>query len=273
MVDCEVEFIHPYGRGFIVYTDKEWKKGKIYLTQREIIIIGDREYKIPIIAILSVDKRITLPSIKEGRSTLLIEYVDIITKEKLYTLFSGYGSCIRRFKKTLLILLTSNILISYKIGENWGKGFMRVTGSDIVFTPVNYTIHVQEIANIERRSMSTGFSNVGVIYIKEKRDDKITEIYLVTPPLKRDFFWQLLNLLVEEFVYSQVLSKLTEIERLVLLLVSQGASVNEILQKHHLTPDDFKRITDKLQDMGLIKKIILVKITDRGKKIVENITE
>ncbi len=273
MVDCNVEYIHPYGRGFIVYTDKEWKSGRIYLTQRDIIIMGEKEYRIPIISIFSVDKRITLPQIKEGRSTLLIEYIDIISREKIYTLFSGYGNCIRMFKKHLLILLTSNVQISYKIGENWAKGYIKVSGSDVVFTPINYTVHVQDILKIERRTISTGFSNVGVIYLKEKRDNETEEIYIVTPPLKRDFFWQLLNILVEEYFYSQVLSKLSRIERLVLLLVNQGAGVNEILQKHQLTPDEFKKITDKLQELGLIKKIILLKITDRGKKLVENITE
>jgi len=273
MVECEVEYIHPYGRGFIVYTDKPWSKGKIYLTQKEIIIIGEKEYKIPLISIISVDKRITLPAIKEGRSTLLIEFLDIISREKIYTLFSGYGSCIKNFKKALLTLLISTIPISYKVGEEWSRGFLRVGGSEIIFTPINYTLNVENILKLERRTISTGFSNVGVIYIKERKEEEIKEIYVVTPPLKRDFFWQLFNLMVEEYMYSKIISKLSKTERLVLLLVNQGASIEEILKKHQLTPDEFKKITDKLQEMGLINKIILLKITDKGKKVVENLTE
>ncbi len=273
MIDCNIEYIHPYGRGFIVYTDKPWLQGKIYLTQRNIIISGDKEYKIPLISILSIDKHITLPEIKEGRSTLLIEYIDIISREKVYSLFSGMGSCIRRFKKELLILLTSSIPVTYKIGGNWTKGYLKIKGAELLFVPLDYAVNVSDIMKVERRTMSSGFANVGIIYIKEHSEDKINEIYLVTPPLKRDFFWQLINLLIEEYIYSQIISKLTETERLVLLLINQGASVDEILMKHQLSPDEFKSITDKLQNMGLIKKMILLKITDKGKKIVENITE
>ena len=273
MVECDVEYIYPYGRGFIVYTDKPWLQGKIYLTRKDIIIVGEKEYKIPLISIISVDKRITLPTIKEGRSTLLIEFLDIISREKIYALFSGYGNCIRLFKKSLLILLTSTISISYKIEDEWNRGFLRVNNSELIFTPTNYTLNVENILKVERRTISTGFSNVGVIYIKEKKEDEIKEIYVITPPLKRDFFWQLFNLMVEEYMYSQIISKLSKTERLVLLLINQGASVGEILRKHQLSPDEFKKITDKLQEMGLINKIILLKITDKGKKVVENVTE
>ncbi len=273
MVKCDVEYIHPYGRGFIVYTDKPWLQGKIYLTQKEIIIVGEKEHKIPLISIISVDKRITLPAIKEGRPTLLIEFLDIISREKIYTLFSGYGNCIRNFKKSLLTLLISSIPINYKIGDDWSKGFLRVGKSELTFIPTNYTINVENILKLERRTISTGFSNVGVIYIKEKKEDEIKDIYVITPPLKRDFFWQLFNLIVEEYMYSQIISKLNKTERLVLLLVNQGASIDEILQKHQLSQEEFEGIVEKLQDMGLIKKIIILKITDKGKKVVENITE
>jgi hypothetical protein len=273
MVECEVEYIHPYGRGFIVYTDKPWQPGKIYLTQKEIVIIGDREHKIPIISILSVDKHITLPALREGRSTLLIEYLDIITREKVYTLFSGNGSCIRHFKKALLSIITSSISISYKMDDLWNKGFLRVEDSEVIFTPAGYNLHVSNILKLERRTISTGFSNVGVIYIRERKENGTNEIYIITPPLKRDFFWQLLNLMVEEYIYSQVISKLTETERLVLLLVNQGARVDEIMQKHQLSQEELDRIVEKLQGMGLINKIIILKITEKGKKVVENITE
>ena len=47
MIECDVQYIHPYGRGFIVYTDKPWLQGKIYLTSKDIIIVGEKEYKIP----------------------------------------------------------------------------------------------------------------------------------------------------------------------------------------------------------------------------------
>ncbi len=273
MIECDVQYIHPYGRGFIVYTDKPWLQGKIYLTSKDIIIVGEKEYKIPLISIISVDKRITLPTIKEGRSALLIEFLDIMSREKIYALFSGSGNCIRIFKKTLLILLISSVPISYKIEGEWNRGFLKVDELELVFTPTNYTIGVKNILKLERRTISTGFSNIGVIYIKEKRDYEIKEIYIVTPPLKRDFFWQLLNLMVEDYMYSQIISRLSKTERLILLLINQGATVDEILRKHQLSPDEFKKMTDKLQEMGLINKIILLKITDKGKKVVENITE
>jgi len=273
LIECDVEYIHPYGRRFILYTDKEWSMGKISLTTREIVLEGKDIYKFPLLSIVSIDKKIALPVIKEGRSTLLLEYVDIRSKERIFTLFSGYGACIRAFKKNLLALLTSNVAITYKMGDKWHKGFLRVQGSDIVLVPTNYRFHISKLLKFERRSMSTGFSNVGVIVLKVEEGDNLNEIWVVTPPLKRDFFWQLLTIMNEEYIYSQLLSKLTRIERLVLLLINQGATVNEILQKHQLTPQEFKDITDKLEELGLIKKIILLKITDKGKGIVEHITE
>jgi len=273
LINCDVEYIHPYGRRFILYTDKEWSKGKIHLTPREIVLEGTQTYRFPLMSIVSIDKKIALPAIKEGRSTLLLEYVDIIQKERIFTLFSGYGACIRSFKKHLLSLLTTNVPITYRIGENWIKGFMRIQGSEIIFSPSNYKFHISKLLKFERRSMSTGFSNIGVIVLKIEEGDNIKEIWIVTPPLKRDFFWQLLSIMNEEYVYSQLLSKLTRTERLILLLINEGATVDEILQKHQLTPQEFKEITDKLEDLGLIKKIIILKITDKGKGIVEHITE
>jgi hypothetical protein len=273
LINCDVEYIHPYGRRFILYTDKEWSKGKIYLTTREIVLEGNETYRFPLISIVSIDKKIALPTIREGRSTLLLEYVDILNKERVFTLFSGYGACIMGFKKQLLSLLTSNVSITYKIQDSWTKGFMRVQGSDIVFIPSNYRFHISKLLKFERRSMSTGFSNVGVIVLKVEENEEVRDIWVVTPPLKRDFFWQLLSIMNEEYIYSQLLSKLTRTERLILLLINEGATVNEILQKHQLTPQEFKEITDKLEELGLIKKIIILKITDKGKGIIEHITE
>ncbi len=273
LIECDVEYIHPYGRRFILYTDKEWSLGKISLTPKEIVLEGKEIYRFPLLSIVSIDKKIALPVIKEGRSTLLLEYVDIRSKERIFTLFSGYGACIRAFKKSLLALLTSNVAITYKMGERWYRGFLRVQGSEVTLIPSNYRFHISKLLKFERRTMSTGFSNVGVIVLKIEEGEDVNEIWIVTPPLKRDFFWQLLSIMNEEYIYSQLLSKLTRIERLVLLLINQGATVNEILQKHQLTPKEFKEITDKLEELGLIKKIILLKITDKGKGIVEHITE
>ncbi len=273
LIECEVEYIHPYGRKFILYTDKEWGRGRISLTSKEIVLQGTDVYRFPLISIVSIDKKIALPAVKEGRSTLLIEYVNLSLKERIFTLFSGYGACIRSFKKTLLSILTSNVNITYKIEDKWLKGFMRVQGLDIIFHPINYRFHISKLLKFERRSMSTGFSNVGVIVLKVEEGEEIKEILVVTPPLKRDFFWQLLTIMNEEYIYSQLLSQLTRTERLVLLLINQGATVNEILQKHQLTPQEFKEITDKLEELGLIRKIIILKITDKGKGIVEHITE
>ncbi|OYT59777.1 hypothetical protein B6U71_02195 [Euryarchaeota archaeon ex4484_178] len=273
MINCDVEYIHPYGRRFILYTDKEWSKGRIHLTTKDVILEGTQTYRFPLVSIVSVDKKIALPTIKEGRSTLLLEYVDIVQKERIFTLFSGYGACIRSFKKHLLSLLTSNVYITYKIQDKWERGFMRAQDSDIIFVPSNYKFHISKLLKFERRSMSTGFSNVGVIVLKVEEGEDTREIWVVTPPLKRDFFWQLLGIMNEEYIYSQLLSKLTRTERLILLLVNEGATVEEILQKHQITPEEFKDITDKLEELGLIKKIIILRITDKGKGILEHITE
>ena len=274
MLKFKVDFIYPYGRQFLFYTDKNWELGICTLDEKAIKIIGKEEIVIPVQAIVSIDKRVNLPPISEGRAVILIEFIDIRKKENIYVLISGAEKDIRMFKKNLLILLTKDIGIVYFTKGQWERGFMIPEGDGIVFSGrTKKVIKAESIIKYERRRRSMGFNTVSTIYIQYREGEEKNDLEIITPPLKRDFFWQLLNLIMEEHLLSSVVSKLTRTEKMVLMLINQGATVNEILMKHHLTPTEFKEISDKLEDMGLISKIIILRTTDRGKYVVGHITE
>jgi len=268
-ISCIGEYIHPYGKGFIFYTDKKWEEGKIDLINNTVIIRGTQNVSIPLVAILSVDKRILLPAVREGRATILIEYLDIRSRERIYTLFSGEGPCIRELKKNLLLEIVKGIRISIKRGEVWNKGYLHVDGYMIKFEPIGYSFHISSLVNMSRRSMEIGFHKVSVINLKVERGGEKEEINILTPPLKRDFFWQLLNLLLDEYVNREIIMRLTNREKLILQMLEQGWSYENIQAKLEIPQKEMEEIIKKLENMGIIKKIVIVKLTERGKTVMQ----
>ncbi len=267
---CPGEYIHPYGKGFIFYTDKKWEPGELSLLEGKVVIEGAQRVIIPLMGVISVDKRISLPVIKEGRSTLLIEYMDIKSRERVYTLFSSTGPCIREFKKEMLKELIKNISISVKIGDSWLRGFMRVDGYTISFAPASYSFHISRMLDMFRTSLEIGFHRVSAITLKiATEDNKKEEIHLLTPPLKRDFFWQLLNLLMDEYINSEIVMKLTRREMLVLQMLDQGWSYEQIQAKLEIPEREMEDILKKLERLGIVKRIIIVKLTEKGKTVMQ----
>ncbi len=274
MLNFNVEFIHPYGRNFLFYTDKPWERGVCMINGKNIRIMGEKSVIIPLVSVMSIDKRITLPPVREGRATLLIEYINIIKKEKVYTLLSGDEGDIREIKKRILVSLIKNLGVMYLTGGNWERGVIDTDGKSIIFNgKTRINIPIESVIKFDRLRRKMGFNTVSTIYIQYGAGDLKKDIEVLIPPLKRDFFWQLINLMMEEYIMGNVISRLTRAERMILMLVHQGANVNEILAKHHFQPNEFKEIVDKLDSLGLINKIIILRITERGRKVVEHITE
>ncbi len=266
---CSGEYIHPYGRGFIFYTDKPWVEGEIDLDDKKIQICGIETIYIPLISVLSVDKKIALPALKEGRSSLLIEYLNIRTKERIYTLFSGEGPCIREFKIALLKRLVSNVLISYKIEDRWGKGYLRVENDFIKIIPGNYAVHLSKIDDISRRTMEIGFNRVALIRIDIGDKENQKSVYILAPPLKRDFFWQLLKISMEDYINREILMKLSNREKLILQMLYQGWTYEQIQARLEIPENEMSNILRKLESMGIIKKVIIVNLTQRGKSVMD----
>ncbi len=270
LASCPGEYIHPYGKGFIFYTDKKWVEGEIILEKGMIKISGMENVTIPLAAVISIDKRISLPVIKEGRSTLLVEYIDIRSRERVYTLFSSTGPCLREFKKKLLKEIIHGISISVKIGDSWLRGFLREDNYILKFEPSQHSFHISKLVDMSRRTMEIGFHKVSAIRLKvDKSQGNTEEIYILTPPLKRDFFWQLLNLLMEEYINREVIMKLSRQEMLVLQMLDQGWSYEQIQAKLEIPREKMEEILNKLEMMGIIKKIIIVKLTERGKNVMQ----
>jgi len=269
LTSCFGEYIHPYGKGFIFYTDKKWVEGKADLFSDKIVISGKERIIIPFLAILSLDKKIALPVVKEGRSTLLIEYIDIKSRERIYTLFSSEGSCVREFKKKLLQEIVKRISISVKKGDRWERTYLQVEDYVIKFVPSGQSFHISSIIEMYRRSIEIGFNKVSAITLKIDKGEESEEILIITPPLKRDFFWQLLNLLMEEYINTQILMKLTNREKLFLQMLDEGWSYQQIQAKLEIPEKEMEELLKKLEHFGIVKKIIIVKLTDRGKTVLQ----
>ncbi len=273
-VKVKADYIYPYGRGFIFYTDKEWKHGIVEINEKYITVYGTSEtVRIPLLYIVSVDRKVTLPPLREGRAFFLVEHYCYKIKDKLYLLISGYEENVRLLKKALLCNLTNNVTILYRTEKDWKKGYMAVENNNIVFKPEGLEIKPHTIVKVERRAVTFGLNKVGTIYIEYKTNDEVREIYLLINPAKRDFFWKLINLVIDEHLNKYVISQLTGEERMILYMVKAGASVQEILDKLHITPNEFRKMMDKLEDLGLIKRIIILQLTDRGRKVVDFIPE
>ncbi len=268
-----VDFIHPYGRGFMIYTDKEWEHGKVKLESDFITIFNGSYVKIPFDFIISIDKSITLPAIREGRALLLIEYMDVKRRENVYLLLSSAESFMRKLRLGILERITSKTRIMFNFEGKWYSGRMVVGDSCVSFiSSITLRIEIPWIVGVSRKKMEYGFKKIGVIYIEYDDGHLKRNVMVFVNPVKRMFFWKLMNQLVEDYINTSIMSNIKNVEKMILHLISKGWSYGDIMAKLELTKDEMERIVNNLEKYGVIRKIVVLKLTDRGKKVLDEIT-
>jgi helix-turn-helix protein len=271
---CKVEYIHPYGRGFLIYTDKPWEEGTMSLQEGTLVLDGRERIGIPLRFIVSIDKSINLPVRKEGRAFLLIEHVDIKRRETIYTLISAEEKCIRKTRFEILSQIVSSMNITYSPGDRWLPGRMLINNGFIEFRgaqPVK--VPVSDITNVERTTIKHGLNKVGVIMIHYTVKNENRVVGLFVQPMKRSFFWQLLQQIVDDYLNTQVINDLSNLERQVLHLILKEWNYKDIMRKLEISGDEMEKITEKLMKYRLINKIVILKATNRGKKIMSYLSE
>ncbi len=270
-----VEYIHPYGRGFLIYTDKAWKHGALTLENNKIILNGENEtITIPLKFVVSIDKSISLPILREGRAFLLIEYVNIKRRETVYLLVSSDERFIKKMRFEILKGIVESMKIMYNMGEVWIPGQATAeNGALILKGQKPFKIPISDIQDVERTSVKHGLSKVGVIVIYYNRNEEKKILSIYVDPMKRVFFWQLIQQMVEDYINNQVVNSLSSMERQILHLILQNWNYMEIMRKLEITEEEMENIVEKLANYGLIEKIIVLKITDRGKKVTTYLAE
>ncbi len=270
----EVDYIHPYGKGFMIYTDKEWSKGKVKLEGNTLILFDGEYLRIPVDYILSIDKSITLPAIREGRALLLVEYMSIKRRENIYLLLSAEERFIRRLRLEILKAITSKTRIMFRVDEKWYSGTMSVAVNSIAFSSLkSFTINIEDISNIERTKIEYGFKKIGVISIDFQQGKENKNIKVFVNPLKRMFFWQLITQVIDDYINTEIMANLSNLDRMIIHLLSKEWSYEDIMRKLELSEDEMASIVEKLAKYGIIRKIIILKLTDRGKKVITHISE
>jgi len=270
----EVDYIHPYGKGFMIYTDKEWSRGKIKLEGNTLILFDGDYLRIPIDYILSIDKSITLPVIREGRALLLVEYMSIKRRENIYLLLSAEERFIRRLRLEILKAITSKTRIMFRVDEKWYPGTISVAVNSIVFSSLkSFTINIDAISNIERTKIEYGFKKIGVISIDFQQGKENKNIKVFVNPLKRMFFWQLITQVIDDYINTEIMANLSNLDRMIIHLLNKEWSYEDIMHKLELSEDEMASIVEKLAKYGIIRKIVILKLTDRGKKVITNISE
>lgn len=270
----EIEYIHPYGKGFMIYTDKEWERGIVKLSDGVISVMGSSQIKIPISSVLSIDKSITLPARREGRALLLLEYANIYERTNVYLLLTGDENFIRKLRRTILTRIVVKTKIMYRIDGNWYHGVMAVGNSTIIFSGMKeLSIDVPSVMEIQRRKITYGIRHIGVISIvySDGEDKKTVDIFV--HPLKRMFFWQLLNQVVDDYINGEIIKNLGNMERMVLYHLDRELSYDEIKSKLKVDEAMMKAIVDKLVQYGIVKRIVILRLTEKGKRVIERISE
>ncbi len=264
----EVEYIHPYGRGFLIYTDKEWKKGIVKLEENSLEIIDEEKIRIPLDYVLSIDKSINLPVLKEGRAFLLVEYINIRRRENVYLLVSGESNFIRRLRFHLLKNIVKKQKIMYRIGEKWYPGLMNVENNVVVISGIKgVKINVKDIMNIERKKIEYGFRKIGVISIDYIEEEK-KNLAIFVEPIKRMFFWQILYQVVEDYINTEIIGGMSNLEKMVLHLINKEWEYEDIRRKLELKDEELSEIVEKFVRHGIVRKIIILKLTEKGKKAI-----
>ncbi len=265
----EVEYIHPYGRGFLIYTDKEWKKGIVKVDENSIEIIDSEKIKITLDYILSIDKSINLPVLREGRAFLLVEYLNIKRRENVYLLISGESNFIRRVRFEILKNITRKQKIMYQIGEKWYPGVLLVEKDTLIISGLKgLKIDVKDIVNIERKKIEYGFRKIGVISVDYMDEEEKKNMAIFVEPIKRMFFWQLLYQVMEDYINNEIIGNLSNLEKMVLHLIHKEWEFNEIKRKLELKDEEINEIVDKFVRHGIVRKIIILKLTDKGKRAI-----
>ncbi len=264
----EVEFIHPYGRGFLIYTDKEWKRGIVKLEESALEIIDEEKIRIPLDYVLSIDKSINLPVLKEGRAFLLVEYINIRKRENVYLLVSGESNFIRRLRFHVLKNIVKKQKIMYRIGEKWYPGIMNVENNVVVISGLKgVKINVKDIMNIERKKIEYGFRKIGVISIDYIEEEK-KNLAIFVEPIKRMFFWQILYQVVEDYINNEIIGGLSNLEKMVLHLINKEWEYEDIKRKLELKDEELGEIVEKFVRHGIVRKIIILKLTEKGKRAI-----
>ncbi len=270
----EVDYIHPYGKGFMIYTDKEWSRGILKLKENTLEVFDGEYIKIPLNFVLSVDKSIMLPAIREGRALLLVEYLDVKSRGNVYLLVSAQENFIRKVRFELLRRMVSRVRIMYRANDKWHPGFVVVEADSISFSgPGKVSVPVAKILRVERKKLDYGLRKIGVISVEYQDGGENKSIAIFVNPMKRMFFWQLFNQVLDDYINSQILRDMSNLERMVLHLVGKEWSYEDIMAKLELTTEEMNSIVDKLERYGVIKKIVILKITDKGSKVLRNISE
>ncbi len=270
----EVEYIHPYGRGFLIYSDKQWQRGILKLRDEEIEITGIEQLIIPVKFVTSIDKSITLPVLREGRALILVEYINIQRRETIYLLISAEERFIKKLRLAILICITSKIKITYSVKESWISGLIGVEDFNIVLRgPKPIKIAVKDIIDVKRTTMKFGLNKVGIIVITYLDSGEKNQLNIFVQPIKRIFFWQLIQQVVDDYLNTEVVNKLTNLEKNILHLINKEWRYDDIMRKLEIDSGAMEKIIEKLVRLGLIRKIIVLQVTERGKKMLNYFTE
>ena len=270
----EVDYIHPYGRGFLIYSDKQWQRGILKLRDEEIEITGTEQLIIPVKFVTSIDKSITLPVLREGRALILVEYINIQRRETIYLLISAEERFIKKLRLAILMCITSKIKITYSVKENWISGFIAVEDFNIVLRgPKPIKIAIKDIIDVKRTTMKFGLNKVGIIVITHLDSGEKNQLNIFVQPIKRIFFWQLIQQVVDDYLNTEVVNKLTNLEKNILHLINKEWRYDDIMRKLEIDSGAMEKITEKLVRLGLIRKIIVLQVTERGKKMLNYFTE
>ena len=162
----------------------------------------------------------------------------------------------------------------YRANEKWYPGFLVVEADSISFSgPGKVSVPVAKILRVDRKKMDYGLRKIGVISVEYQDGGENKSIAIFVNPVKRMFFWQLLNQVLDDYINSQILRDMSNLERMVLHLVGKEWSYEDIMAKLELTTEEMNSIVEKLERYGVIRKIVILKITDKGSKVLRNISE
>jgi len=78
---------------------------------------------------------------------------------------------------------------------------------------------------------------------------------------------------VDDYINSEIIKNLGNMERMVLYHLDRELSYDEIKSKLKVDEAMMKAIVDKLVQYGIVKRIVILRLTEKGKRVIERISE
>jgi len=144
LFQASLHYIIPWRGGEVIYSDKEWSYGKIFVTNKYLWIEKKETYmRIPTDKILSVSREASGNSEHREYKILIVDYDDGSGVSKT-ALFSGFPYIINVMKNHLAVLIGAEPKIEQKATTTENRLMVLLSLGIYDFTAIMYLLGISE---------------------------------------------------------------------------------------------------------------------------------